>query len=396
MLPISKHSSADYNMHGTDTGSTSTIPVGKPVKTATVWDLPLRVFHWSMVCVVALAALTGYFTPEWWLDIHVYAGYAIGTLLAFRLMWGFWGTYYSRFRNFPLKYSAVSGHVASLLKARSKSFTGHNPVGAWMIVILLTLLISLVMTGLVVLGGQENLGPLASVISFQVGDFTEDIHEILSGLLMAAICIHLLGVIVEVNVFRHPILKAMITGKKPVATDHPDQNVSGIVRGSVLFLLVIGGLFFMGLRLSAQPSEKWQAIEVLEIYKSECGDCHHSYHPSLLSANRWDAVMSNLSDHYGEDASLDEETRFSINSYLNTHDAFRFDTEISHKIGRKVPESGRMTDTRFWKKRHQEIDKTVFKSPLVGSKVNCGACHGDAESGKFDDAKIHLPNGDKK
>ena len=53
-----------------------------------VWDLPLRLFHWAMVVAVVVAAITGFLTPEWWLDLHSVAGYALGVLLAFRLVWG--------------------------------------------------------------------------------------------------------------------------------------------------------------------------------------------------------------------------------------------------------------------------------------------------------------------
>lgn len=70
------------------------------VRTALIWDLPLRVFHWSMVTVVALAALSGYLAPDSWLSLHVYFGYALGLLLTFRIVWGLFGNYYSRFPAF--------------------------------------------------------------------------------------------------------------------------------------------------------------------------------------------------------------------------------------------------------------------------------------------------------
>ncbi len=361
-----------------------------------VWDLPLRLFHWSMVGVVAIAAVTGYVAPEWWLDIHVYAGYAIGFLLAFRLVWGVFGSHYSKFSTFPLKPRAALAHLFSVLRARPKVYTGHNPVGAWVIVALLSLLALVVLSGLVVLGGQENLGPLAAMTNFQIGSFTAEIHETLSGLLVGLISIHLLGIFVEVRIFRHPLLKAMISGGKAVGPDDPGKKQPGLLRGAVLFSLVVAALLFMGLKLNAQPPLGWRNIQVPPFYKSECGDCHDPYHPSLETAPEWRSVMANLENHFGEDASLDEETRLRITAYLSKNDAFSFDTEAANEIGRVETVSKRMTDTPYWKKRHRGIAAAVFRKQSVGSKVNCEGCHSDAATGRFDDARIHLPEGNRK
>jgi len=361
-----------------------------------VWDLPLRLFHWSMVSVVFVTLITGYLAPEWWLDIHMRAGYALGCLLAFRFVWGFFGTYYSRFNSFPLSIKDSVEYLLSIIRTQPKTFTGHNPLGAWMIVVLLTTLVFLVLTGLVVLGGQENLGPLASAVNFSIGEMFEDIHEILAGILIVLICIHLAGVFIDVRVFRHPVVKAMITGRKPGSADYTEIPGYGVLRGAILISLGIATVLFIGLQSNALPTDSWRAIKLPTVYGSECGDCHDPYHPSLQTKEAWQVIMETLSDHYGEDASLDEQTVAVISEFLQSNDALSFDTEVSHKIGRTESPSYRMTDTDYWKKKHKDIDQTVFKYPSVGSKVNCKGCHMDALTGRFDDAKIKLPKGDKK
>lgn len=218
----------------------------QPFKSVTVWDFPLRIFHWSLVLTVTLAAITGYFAPAWLLDVHVVAGYAIGCLLVFRIAWGFFGGYYSRFNSFPLRPGEALNHFLSLLRLRSASYAGHNPLGAWMIVALLALLTLMVVTGLVVLGGQKNLGPLAPLTSYGVGYFFRDFHEVLAGLLLGAIGLHLSGVLVEVKIFHHPVLRAMVTGKKPVSSQHPIRPAAGIIRGGFLFSLIVGALLYLG------------------------------------------------------------------------------------------------------------------------------------------------------
>lgn len=191
-----------------------------------VWDLPLRLFHWSLVVTVSFAAITGYVFEDLWLDLHAYIGYALISLLAFRLVWGFVGSHYSRFATFPLSRAETTGHLKQLLRGRSEASTGHTPLGAWMIVVLLGLLAALSLSGLVVWGGQENDGPLAGVIGYHAGEAFEELHEILANLLMFAIAGHLLGVVMETHIFKHPVVQAMISGEKPLRGGAPKSAPS--------------------------------------------------------------------------------------------------------------------------------------------------------------------------
>ncbi len=354
-----------------------------------IWDLPLRLFHWALVGVVSLAAITGYFFEDWWLDIHVYAGYSLTCLLAFRLVWGFIGSPFSRFSRFPLARKQVGDHLKSLLKFKSEPHSGHNPVGAWMIVILLSTLFLLVLSGLITWGGQENNGPLADWFGYQVGHFTGEIHETLAGILMACVGIHIGGVLFETIILRYPLIKAMITGRKDIASPQKGANHWHSLLGGVVFLVICAG-FIGWIKTTSQTAYLGKANAT---YTQECGDCHMAYHPSMRTKENWQTILQNLENHYGEDASLDNESLRQISQYLNQNNAQSFDTEASFKIGRTDTASARMTDTPYWKKKHRKFSEDVFRLPNVGSKVNCKACHMDAETGRYDDAKIKLPNG---
>ncbi len=368
-----------------------------PIRQFLVWDLPLRLFHWSMVGVVTVAGVTGFLAPAWWLDIHVIAGYALTVLLGFRLAWGFFGGYYSRFKTFPLSRDGVLGHLRQVLRKKSPVFTGHNPVGALMIVVLLLALVALVISGLVTLGGQEKLGPLAFLTSYKIGHFTKEIHESAAWIVVWAIAIHLLGVIVETHFFKHRVIQAMITGKKVLAGDAPAPgNLKGSARGLILSFIVPVVLIAGGVGLADKTPAGWRALQFPAAYSGECGECHDLYHPSLRSAQAWQGLMAGLPDHYGEDASLGKKASESIATFLTANNAATFDTEVARRMGYKNTPSLRMTDTRRWQKWHRDIDGAVFHLRAVGSKVNCTACHADALSGRFDDAKIHLPTGDQK
>jgi mono/diheme cytochrome c family protein len=128
------------------------------------------------------------------------------------------------------------------------------------------------------------------------------------------------------------------------------------------------------------------------LYKKECGDCHTAFHPSLLPSDSWKKVMGDLSDHFGEDATLDEPKLGDIAAYLIANGAETWDTEAANRFRRVSAEDPRrITATRYWKRKHKDIAPAVFAQKNVGGKANCGACHTDADTGRFDDQAIKIP-----
>jgi len=392
-----------------------------------IWDLPLRLFHWFLVISVTIAGLTGFLAPAWWLDVHVYAGYGLGILLAFRLAWGLVGSHYSKFRTFPLGIRGVVRHLYALISrkpAQQADFDprGHNPVGAWVIIILIGVLVVLVATGLVVLGGQENLGPLAFATNYPMGRLAKQFHEFAAWGLGGVIAIHLTGVFVENVLLRHPVLKAMVTGQKPISADqaavrgqeaiahgqeaiahgqeaiaHGQEAIAHgqgpVARGAVFFSLTAALLIGLGAWLADKPASGYRALATPAVYAGECGDCHHAYHPSLRSETTWRAIMAGLDDHYGEDASVDATSAKVIEAFLTSNAAGTFDTQVAQRIGRFATPDFRITRTRYWKHRHHDIPAAVYRHKKIGSRVNCKGCHGDADSGLYANSEIHFPDG---
>ncbi|WP_135079899.1 cytochrome b/b6 domain-containing protein [Terasakiella sp. SH-1] len=357
--------------------------------TSLIWDLPLRLFHWAMVACVLVAAISGYFFEEWWLDLHVVAGYGLACLLVFRLIWGLVGSTYSRFSHFPLSRGKLIEHIKQLLTFKSPTYDGHNPLGAWMIVLMLATMVFLVLSGFLVWGGQENHGPLASVISYEIGDWAEDFHEVFANLLMVCVALHLCGVVGETILFKHPLIKAMITGKKPAPSATPNATYWHSIFGLLLLSIIIAAFTYW----VDETDVRAEVSPLNQTYRSECGDCHAIYHPSLRSAANWQVMLDQLEDHYGEDASLDAKTLKKITQYLNEQNAHTIETEAAHKMGRHDTPTARITDTPYWQKKHARLSKHSFKHPKVMFKSNCTACHTDARSGRFDDVNIKLPKG---
>ncbi|MDQ3482361.1 MAG: cytochrome b/b6 domain-containing protein, partial [Pseudomonadota bacterium] len=172
-----------------------------------VWDLPIRLFHWS------LAALIGF---SWWsaeqqrLEWHMWSGFAILTLLLFRLMWGFVGSSTARFRNFVRGPRGVLGYVANM---RGWSGVGHTPLGALSVVALLGLVAIQVATGLIN-SDDDGLaeGPLAPLVSFDVSDAAHELHDQAFDILLVFIGFHVAAILVYRLTLGKRLIGPMVTG----------------------------------------------------------------------------------------------------------------------------------------------------------------------------------------
>lgn len=369
-------------------------PAATTLRTVTVWDLQTRLFHWLLVLAVTVGALTGFFAPEWWLGLHVWSGYGLAALLLFRAVWGILGSEHSRFDSFAWPPQAVIAHLRNLLAGRHSYFFGHNPAGSAMIFALGGVLIAIVVSGLLTLGGGEKQGPLAAFVPYATGQVARQIHQALVFLLIGMVALHVAGVVLESVLGRTNLVLSMITGRKAV----PANAATGRWRRARPFSAALSfGLLALaggggGAALGTLPPLGVRSLAIDDTYRAECGECHYAFHPGLLPAASWTGIMAHLDDHFGEDATLDAATRDHIAAWLTANAAETWDTEAANRFRNVSPDQPwRITATRFWERRHHRIDKAVFASKPVGSKVNCSACHRDADSGRFDDQSISIP-----
>ena len=164
-----------------------------------VWDLPTRVFHWSLALSFAGAFLTS--DSERWRDIHVLLGYTVLGLIAFRLVWGFVGTRYALFAEFVRGPTAAISYFAQLVRGHGGHHVGHSPSGAVAILLLLLLGIASGVSGWAV---YEEIG----------GDWLEEMHEFTSNAMLAVVFVHIAGVHAVSHLQRENLIVAMFTGKK--------------------------------------------------------------------------------------------------------------------------------------------------------------------------------------
>jgi cytochrome b len=161
-----------------------------------VWDAFVRVAHWTLVaCVIAAWFARG--APHEWL------GYAALAVVLARILWGFAGPAYARFTQFVPAPSRTAAYARRVLARQEERYLGHNPLGGWMIVALLTAVILVAASGW-----------LATTDRYWGVEWVQDLHEWLADLLGALAALHVAGVVYASRRHGENLLGAMITGRK--------------------------------------------------------------------------------------------------------------------------------------------------------------------------------------
>jgi len=180
-----------------------------PVK---VWDLPVRVIHWSLVVLVAVSWLTAEIGQ---LALHHLSGYLIFALVVARVVWGFVGSTTARFTHFVKGPAAVKAYAASLFNRAEVARAGHNPLGALSVLVLLGLLGLQVLLGLFAQDSDGlGPGPLADHLSRQTGRAIAEVHEAVFGVLLIFIALHVAAILFHTCYKRDTLLGPMMTGRK--------------------------------------------------------------------------------------------------------------------------------------------------------------------------------------
>jgi len=195
-------------------------PSNSSPKSVRVWDPLIRVFHWSLVFFFLLAFATG----DDWTGLHVWAGYAISMLIAFRLLWGLIGTRNARFLAFVKSPAAVKQYLRAMLSLKPPHYLGHNPVAAIMVIALLASIALVAFSGMVLIASQGQ-GPLAGTLfASWSGGVMEEVHEFFANFTLLLVLIHVAGVVVSSFLEGENLVRAMITGRKKARAQWADAN----------------------------------------------------------------------------------------------------------------------------------------------------------------------------
>lgn len=193
-----------------------------------VWDLYVRLFHWALVAAVLVSFYTMKTAGEPFLfpgEIHAKAGYIVLGLLSFRWLWGFFGSFFARFSTFLTSPVVSFDYAISLTRRRLKHYAGHNPVGGWMVLVMLLSLTFQATSGLFLSDDIFFDAPLYGVLGKEVSKTLLTLHHYNSTLLMILIGLHL-GAIVAHRLLGEKLVGAMITGTKRLSGAPMDADTS--------------------------------------------------------------------------------------------------------------------------------------------------------------------------
>ncbi|MEZ5815860.1 MAG: cytochrome b/b6 domain-containing protein [Hyphomicrobiaceae bacterium] len=207
--------------------------------TVQAWDVPTRLFHWTLVALILMA----YVSRHWGdagLVWHMWNGYAILVLVVWRLLWGFVGSSTSRFRSFAYGPAAAIRYGLDFIAGRPRYFLGHNPLGGLVVFALLGLVGLIGALGLFAYDDHDALagGPLSSRVSDAAWTFATHWHHELFDLLLVVIGMHVAASVLYLVWKGENLPRAMVTGVKP---SRPYEDEAGARRsGSWRALLCLG------------------------------------------------------------------------------------------------------------------------------------------------------------
>ena len=179
-----------------------------------VWDLPTRIFHWTLVGLFVFLIISGDLGDDL-IELHFYAGYLLSGLLLFRIIWGVIGSRHSRFTSFVRHPKTTLKYLKGMFNGKAEHHYGHNPAGGMMVIVLLLLLALQVATGLVSTDDVIWDGPFYSAVSDQVAEIGGELHEAIQGLLQLLVVLHVAAILFHRFKYNDQLVPAMIHGKKP-------------------------------------------------------------------------------------------------------------------------------------------------------------------------------------
>ncbi len=214
----------------------------RPVK---VWDGWVRLFHWSVVVLLAVSYVS---IEAGNLQLHYLSGYTLLALVLFRIAWGFVGSDTARFARFLRSPLAALRHLREFPRPEPDREIGHNAAGGWMVLVLMGLLLAQAVTGLFADTGYGDYGPLAKTVAGETSDRLTGLHHAIFDWILVAVALHVTAIAAYALLKGHDLLGPMITGRKTLPGDAtaprlaPSARAAGLFAAAALVVFVISRL----------------------------------------------------------------------------------------------------------------------------------------------------------
>jgi cytochrome b len=209
-----------------------------------VWDAPVRLFHWALAVLVVFSFVTGKIGGSW-LEWHMRSGFAILSLLLFRLAWGVVGSQTARFAVFVRGPRAGLEYLRDTLARRHPQVLGHNPLGGWMVLFMLALLLVQAATGLFVDDEIATQGPLAGKVSNAVVARLTTVHRYNEWVILGAVVLHLIAIATYHWGLRMNLVGPMVHGKMAVPAPVEPPRFAPPWLAAVLFAIACAAVYWL-------------------------------------------------------------------------------------------------------------------------------------------------------
>lgn len=211
-----------------------------------LWDLPVRLVHWSFV---ALLPGLWYTAENGDMETHLKLGMVTLILVVFRILWGLVGTSSARFSQFVRGPITIGRYLRGLFSKEGEPIVGHNPLGAISVVALLMLLGGQILLGLVAQDTDGLFsGPLNYLVEYDTAEGARELHELGFNLILAVVVLHIAAVVFYLAVKRDNLVGPMITGRKHYAAPVAAPTCVPAWRVAVCLVIAwaIGGWIWSG------------------------------------------------------------------------------------------------------------------------------------------------------
>jgi cytochrome b len=210
-----------------------------PLQAVRVWDLPTRLFHWTLAACVAFSVVSAHVGGNamvW----HFRSGYVVLTLLAFRILWGLLGGRWSRFASFAYPPDSILRYLRGQSRADDHHDVGHNPLGAFSVFGLLAILAVQVSTGLFADDDLGNTGPLIKFVSSASSSLLTKWHSTFGQwLILLLVALHVSAIGFYWVRRRQNLVRPMLTGDKQLPAGVPASDDHWRLRGLALVLAAL-------------------------------------------------------------------------------------------------------------------------------------------------------------
>jgi cytochrome b len=209
-----------------------------------VWDLPTRIFHWVLATLVVFSFTTGHIGGRW-LEWHMRSGFTILALLVFRIAWGIFGSETSRFASFVRGPGAFLAHARDIARHKPRRVIGHNPMGAWMAVFLVAILLAQAVSGLFADDEISHTGPLVEKVSNATVAKMSALHSFNGWIVAGAAVLHVLAIAFYWLRFRDNLVAPMWSGWREADAGVPPPAMRATWLAAIFLAIAAGAVYWL-------------------------------------------------------------------------------------------------------------------------------------------------------